>query len=384
MKRVLISLIAVFFTSCTTLTQKVEEPIAFPTAKFLFYSGDENVLGDLYVRKSQLKHSASGKKVTLLGMVHLADQSFYRQVQQQIDSHDLILAEGVSGKTSLSISSFLYSYMFAMYDRGANMSGLASQKGELTIPYEKYVNADVTVDELQSQSSIGSLIGQTIALPLTILFAEPSILLTDLSDGLRFYQPDCKKAERYAMRRHHVVSQMGNEDGSEHLDSLIPGVLAFRNQKLQDVLSEQIKQKDVNSILIPWGAAHLQDVENYLLKNGYETDKSEWVKVIAVNSLAEGNEPFRESRKFCLPYIYTYYNHSKLSEHNMLFQLFKFTDAENYGGVDVGYGHILKYQSFEKGSYFSLLPSLFGYPLLFEYAKVEDESTVRMLLFFEF
>lgn len=384
MKKVLISFALILLAGCTSIPNKVEKPIAYPTKKFLFYSGDENTLGDLYVRESQLKHSATGKTVTLLGMVHVGDQSFYQQVQQQIDSSDIVLAEGVSGKSSLSVSSLFYAYTFAMYDRGANIAGLASQKGEVMIPYEKYVNADVTVDELQSKSSLKSTVGQIIALSLTILFAEPSILLTDLSDGLRFYQSDWTKSERYAMRRHFFVSGMDNEKDAKHLDSLIPGVLEFRNQKLQEVLNEQIASENVNSILIPWGAAHLQDVEDHLLKNGYEADHSNWVKVIAVNELAEGNEQFTRSRKFCLPYIYTYYNHTNLSEHNMLSQLIKFTNAENYSGVDLGYGHVLKYQGFEKGCYFSLLPSLFGYPLLFEYMKNEDESKVRMLLFFEF
>ena len=384
MKKVLISFALILCAGCSSISKKVTKPTAYPTKSFLFYSGDEETLGDLYVRKSRLKHSKSGKIVTLFGMVHIGDRSFYQQVQEQVDRADLVLAEGVSGRSSLSLSSLFYAYTFAMYERGANIAGLASQVGEVRVPAEKYVGADVTVDELQSQNSLMSTLSQAVALPLTMLFAEPSILLIDLSDSLRFYQSTTQKAERYALRRHFFVSDMDRPQNAKHLDTLIPGVLAFRNERLLKVLDEKVAEKSVKTILVPWGAAHLQDVEEHLLKNGYEPVQSEWIKVVAVNELAEGRETFTKSRKFCLPYVYSYYRHTNLTEHNLFIQLLKVTNMAHYSGVDLGYGHVLKYQGFEQGTYFSLLPSLFGYPLLFEYVKNKEQSKIRMLLFFEF
>lgn len=381
-----ISVIVLLFCGCTSLPQKRVTKLELPAQGYSFYSGDEETLGDIWSKETILTHQETGKEVTLLGMYHIADKEFYRYVQQKIDASDVVLAEGISGKSSLSLSTFFYTYMFALYERGAHWQRLSSQGHEIQIPAEKYVHADISMTELEEYSSWGSTLGQVLVFPFAALAIEPSLLLSDLSDFLHFSETDKNKRARIAARRHTIFSQAPElADDTEMIeDSLIPGVITPRNAQLLKIIDEQVKVDGVDSVLVPWGAAHLQDIENKLAKKGYKVTKRKWLRTISAKGAVDSSIELSDNRVVNLPYLYTYYRYPKETEHNLLFQLLHLYSGDDYHGFDLGYGQIMCYQSSGESSYFSLLPSIFGRPLLFDYTRVGGEVKINALLFLHF
>lgn len=373
-----------FFCSCSTLPVKqVAEP-SFPANEYSFYSGDRDTVGDVWSKETILVEPKTGKEVTLLGMYHIADKVFYRYVQDKIDRSDVVLAEGVSGKSSLSVSSFFYAYMFALYERAAHWQRLASQGHELIIPPEKYVNADVKFEELEQHNSWRSSLIQTLLAPVFLLTVEPTLLCSDLSDALHLAESDENKRKRIASRRHFLFSTAADEDDTKQLEnSLLPGVITPRNEKLLEVIQKQLTNDRIESILIPWGAAHLQDVEEALVRQNYVVKQKKWLKTISAKGALDEGLEFSHHRKVNIPYIYTYYKYPNNSEHNLLFQLFHLKDGEEFKAIEVGYGQIFSYQTVGESSYISLFPMLFGKPLFFDHINVNGETKTRLLLFIE-
>lgn len=374
--------------SCATFPGKKVTQLKMPEKGYSFYSGNEETLGDIWCKETLMTAPQTGKKVTLLGMYHIADKEFYNYVQQKIDENDVVLAEGVAGNSSLSLSTFFYTYMFALYERGAHWQRLSSQGTELYIPPEKYVNADIEMRDLEQHCSWISTLGQTLALPLAALVIEPSLLISDISDIIHLWEKPENKRKRIAARRHTIFSQSKAQASASQTelseDSLIPGVLIPRNEQLLKVFEEQMKSDTVGSVLIPWGAAHLQDIEEKLLKRGYQITESKWVRTIAAKDVVDTETELTKNRIINLPYLYTCYNYPTMIEHNLLFQLIQFAHARDYKGLDLGYGQIMRYQSAKNTSYFSLLPLLFGRPLLFEYSRINGETKINALLFLRF
>ena len=102
MKLLLMALTAVLLASCGIGLPDYYEA---PQEGYNYYSGAKEY-GNHYC-KVRVHSSETGKKVTLIGMIHIGDQSFYRQVDVELDKADLVLEEGIHGLPFICINKYL-------------------------------------------------------------------------------------------------------------------------------------------------------------------------------------------------------------------------------------------------------------------------------------
>lgn len=193
-----------------------------------------------------------GKRVRLTGMVHIADPSFYRKLAHRhappASERHLVLTEGVSDRNEVLPQSFASGETYA---RLAAKLGLEPQEGpqetEAPRPPEPqpgftFLNADSDVSDLsrKHQELLVQLLTFLDEAELHELFAMP--------EGVT------------AMDVH---------------DLFMNGLIGSRNDHLMGVFDQQLA--DYDEVHIPWGAAHLPDIEQRLLTRGYriveETDQ---------------------------------------------------------------------------------------------------------------
>lgn len=221
-------------------------------------AGSRKVLGD-YTQISlssismlERVFAKDGTKVFLIGMMHIGEGDFYSQLnnrmKEEVDGKRVVLTEGVSDRHEVLPKSFASGDTYA---RLAERFGLKVQNAEHRdlSPEEqdqkrqawaergiKVVNADIDVSELSPEHQ-GTLV--------LMLEALGSGKLTDL-----------------------IVGPRGIE-GPEMENLMMEGLIGFRNDRLMEVFSE-VTEDRVDEIFIPWGAAHLPDIEKRLIDLGYE------------------------------------------------------------------------------------------------------------------
>jgi len=193
-------------------------------------------------------------RIRLTGMIHIADASFYKnlahhQTPPPTEEH-LVLTEGVSDETGVLPEAFASGQTYARLAEKLGLepqtspshshqeSGAPEERIELEapkVPGFTYVNADSDVSEL-SQKHQDLLVK----------------LLTFLDE-----------AELYEM-----FSMPDGVTALDVHDLFMNGLLKSRNDHLMGVLDEQLAGYD--EVHIPWGAAHLPDIEGRLLERGYQ------------------------------------------------------------------------------------------------------------------
>jgi len=214
---------------------------------------------DVSIKGVSLKEKVfekDGKRIRLTGMVHIADPDFYQNLTHRLENsatgRHLVLTEGVSDKLGLLPESFATGQTYAKF---ADELGLKPQNKPLAEPKQKqtsqpikeirgftYMNADSDISDLSQKH-------QKILIELLTFIdqAEPIELLT-MPEG---------------------ITELDIHD------LFMNGLLKGRNDHLMQVFNEQLPAYD--EIHMPWGAAHLPDIEERLLNQGYivveETDQ---------------------------------------------------------------------------------------------------------------
>ncbi len=194
-----------------------------------------------------------GRRVHLIGMAHIADGGFYDALNESlagpIEGRRLVLMEGVSDRDKLLPESFASG---KTYGALAEKFGLAEQAIGFAVQGEE--------DEKGSGQSLADWSAR----------------------GVDFLQADIDISELNPRHRDHLIALlkgMENLDLSslmmmpEGLDSadledlIINGLVGQRNQRLMEVYAEHAPE--YAEVFIPWGAAHLPDLEKRLTDLGY-------------------------------------------------------------------------------------------------------------------
>ena len=172
------------------------------------------------------------KKVVLIGMVHVGNYEFYTELDDNYSkcAKCLILREGIGFDSDETIT----------YSELASSLGLVSQPRAL-FKYN-YISADIHSDDLSEDTK------DFLSLSLE--------LINSLSDFDNFSEVYTKLNDRF----HSGIPKSIKYD-----------IIDKRNQHLMSIFDLNSKHKN---IIIPWGAAHLNDIEQELLKRGYELHSS--------------------------------------------------------------------------------------------------------------
>jgi succinate dehydrogenase hydrophobic anchor subunit len=200
-------------------------------------------------------YEKDGRRVHLIGMVHIADSGFYeslnRSLAEPVEGRRLVLLEGVSDSEKRLPQSFASG---KTYRDMAERLGLAEQA----------LGFAVQSDQLESETA-----GETWG-TLGVDFRPADIDVSELDPRHR----DRLVSLLSAMEKIDLSSFLSLPDDmtARDLEELIvDGLVKRRNARLMEVFAAE--EANYAEVFMPWGAAHLPDLERRLLALGYEPVK---------------------------------------------------------------------------------------------------------------
>jgi len=190
---------------------------------------------------------SDGKTIQLIPMSHVAEPAFYRMLSQSFPTNSTVLMEGITDSRNLLTNKISYKRM-------ATSLGLAEQQREFRPSQGELVRADVDVEQFAT-STIDFL-------NLVMLIHSQGVNTENVLKLIRYSPPP------------HVEEQL--------LDDL----LRKRNRHLLEEIHIRLSQSE--SIIVPWGAAHIPEIAREIQKSGFRLDETQEYMVIRFRS--DGNE----------------------------------------------------------------------------------------------
>ena len=187
-----------------------------------------------------------GKTIQLVPMAHIGDSTFYRQLSRSFPANATILLEGVTDNRNLLTNKITYKRM-------ATSLGVAEQQNEFQ-PRGNLVQADVDVEQFTTN---------------TIDFLNLVMLVH--SKGVN--------AET-------VPKLLGYSPPPHFGEQLMDDLLRKRNRQLLGKIHAQLSQSD--SIIVPWGAAHIPEIAREIQKSGFRLTESR--EYLAIRFRSVGNK----------------------------------------------------------------------------------------------
>lgn len=242
---------------------------------------------------------AAGHQIDLVGAIHIADPSYYADLNVRFATYDkvlyemvdggdlprmLILKRKVDGNTATdeekaeyeklrgemkerkedSILGFVLNFL---YDSISTQMNLQMQSEGIDYGKENFVFADVTQEELSKamQDRGESWLG---------LIAKSMLSNLGELDLFSFLNPDPSQYKRMMMQ---ALAK------SSHSDSVMEqsSIVVARNAKCFEVLEGVLKDPAAKRVAIFYGAMHLRDMDERLKKMGYTLQKVEWLNAVS-------------------------------------------------------------------------------------------------------
>ena len=367
--------------SCIACFDPIEEK--FPDDKYEVYTGDEDKVGDMQMRFTEMTDPKSGRTVVLIPMIHIGDAAFYRDVQAECDKADVVLMEGVGADANLSPTHAFTSYLFANYGRFAAHGGMTEQhEGFAWRPNQR--RGDMTRAEFSSQMPWWAPITQTVLLPFAIVGLETWNAVAWV--GRMGYLAVGHQTSFHEWDRHLFAQILSSDDDEgDDVDLLLPGVLDARNDRLMQHYDETIRDPSVKRVAMPWGAAHMPGLEQRLKERGYELGAKRWVKAMRVRSFVADGQNEDRATDFMIPWVIQWRGYNDAHSLALLLQTISWDDTASAGwSFDLLWSWLMSTGASPNGrASFQLLPSLFDHPILYGWSTDGHESHHRFLLFFD-
>jgi hypothetical protein len=205
---------------------------------------------------AQANPGQEGLSVDLVGVVHIADQKFYEQLNVLFKDYDVVLWEGVKGKPNNELLAVALG-LLVNHDKSAAELGLASQGKVIDYKAPNFVHADVTWDEWgeRIEKSSGWL-------SLAPLLAADILQLTKAQKQQESVPaPKDLLQKKIQMAEHFEQSQFDKSLGQ----TLHKLVIELRNDACMEVFQKQVAAGK-KRIAIFYGSGHMPDFERRLLQ----------------------------------------------------------------------------------------------------------------------
>lgn len=216
-----------------------------------------------------LRRRETPLKFVLFPMTHVASPAFYRQITQRLTGCDLIVLEGIKGK-SAGISTLTMAYRFAPR---RSRNGLVEQDSKTLLPPGiPVITPDLTATEAMAQ------IRKLPAWLRWILFvAAPIYGLVFAIRGPRAFLDENAAIEDLPTTREAELAQ------NDRLDEAFGGE---RDRRLIAALGEihQERQQESITVGVVYGAAHVPAIVSGMAQlYGYRPREAEWVTLYVSN-----------------------------------------------------------------------------------------------------
>jgi hypothetical protein len=200
-------------------------------------------------------YEKDGRRVHLIGMAHIADSGFYeslnRSLAEPVEGRRLVLLEGVSDSEKLLPQSFASG---KTYRDMAERLGLAEQALGFAVQSDK--SESETAEEAWAK--------------LGVDFRHADIDIRELDPLHRDRLVSLLSAmEKFDLSS--FLSLPGDMTAHDLEELIVEGLVKQRNSRLMEVFAAE--EANYAEVFMPWGAAHLPDLERRLLALGYEPVK---------------------------------------------------------------------------------------------------------------
>jgi len=247
----------------------------------------------------------TGVKVTLYGVVHVADEAYYQQVQRDLAGYDAVLYEGV-GATKEAMAQARKqgsSSGLSAFQKGfGQLLGLQFQMEGLEYTHKNLVHADMGREQFQQQTEGQSLnpLDRFISPEQQKQLAPFIKMAGEFLNMWLESNPDMRNTWKTTLG-----SQMSEADMTQQLPpQMYKTIVIDRNQIVMDVLAEQLKDHpQKKNIAIFYGAAHNPDFAQRFRKLGYTKTSVRWMTAWNIGNGAptEETKESKQEKKFEQP-----------------------------------------------------------------------------------
>lgn len=216
----------------------------------------------------RLTRRAGGPKIVVFPMLHVAEPQFYREVERRLRACDLLVVEGIHGRSTLTDALTLTYRVMPANDA----SGLVEDDipyGALGVPL---VAPDMSGEELEEgwrglpwQIRVGAWIG------------VPVMTVTEFFNGRRsLLSPDVEVND---------LPTAEEELQSEEFDRFDELLLHRRDNRVLVSLAEVVRDrgKEEIDVAVVYGAAHVPGILRGLYRFGYRVVSADWLMVVAAD-----------------------------------------------------------------------------------------------------
>lgn len=306
------------------VAQVLPDPEAPQGEQVVRFRGGKGAPEGLQVALLHLVHGTTGRRVDLVGAVHIADMAYYREVQRLLEAADLVLYELVKPEGVDDVEAQPKDEgehpLRDVQRRMAGWFGFAHQMEGIAYDRPHFVHADMTVEQFMAaaESLGGSPLTRMLGLPGKGETAPPAPapggtpggppagtpgstppptpqpsptpaagpdpalgmqvkMLEGLLRGMGIEDPQRGPAVRRSMKSMlgRMLGSMGTRMGALLGSEASELILEQRNAVALERLAEV--PDTARSVAIFYGAAHLPDLEQRLLAQGYRRAGGRWL-----------------------------------------------------------------------------------------------------------
>jgi len=258
-----------------------------------------------------------GSSVTLLGVSHLGNKTYYKEIQKKLDRADLVLFEGVGfgdkvPKKNEGRSNAVSEMQLSL----ARSMGLVFQLEAIRYDRAHFRNSDLSTEALMTRLKGGPLKagrsgkngsegksekGDQRSKELMEALSGNSFVLNFLGKALSFFGKDPKFR---ALMKLAIVETLGAIEGDvtrlaessgPDMEKFMKVLLEDRNTIVFRDLRKVLKGKNPpKEIVVFYGAAHMPDLEKRLVeKLGFQSKRDDWLVAFGVNPKEAGLSAFQ-------------------------------------------------------------------------------------------
>lgn len=261
------------------LTLAEEPPKKPPVTDFLRVHSDDQAAR---LQVGVTRYEKSGVSVDLLGAVHIADEAYYKDLNERFTNYDTLLFEMIGGENLVDGKmpapkegeDPLMDMIGTIYATMSKFLQLTDQKSQIDYSAKNFVHADLTFKEFTDlQAEKGeSLLG--FALAAGKQAQEDGQAAANQPDMARLITAFLSGDS--ATLKIELMTSLGQGDDQIAAFAGDSVIIGDRNAKCLDVLDQQINAGKKN-LGIFYGAAHYPDMEARLLKDGFQKTNHEWI-----------------------------------------------------------------------------------------------------------
>ena len=209
-------------------------------------------------------------EVDLVSVVHIADSRYYREIQRELNSYDLVFYELVSGGAREALSS-LSALQLAVGD----LLHFSFQIAEINYTAPNLVHSDLSWGEIEKLSD-GSPLPPVPDRDAVVKKFIPQLRL-GVTEAAGYFKenPAARRSLKVFLGQllgdiPSVLKQLNIEENREGEDILV----SARNRRAMEVLKPYLHDK--KRLALFWGAAHMPDFARRLKKLGFKPVRARW------------------------------------------------------------------------------------------------------------